>query len=281
MLVKTKTNNVSSIQSLIIRIHNMKKTIWFCAIILGISGCSGYQHAPIPQYVVDDCNKGVISANYSLKTLQLGYCPKDNLSLFAYGYYHETDGAFLTGMVNTNDPNKSIYKSKERQISVGAGNYFKDKDLGDGQFVHYGLQYGLGMGDLYYNRISEYRDYPDMEMNTNHMNLFIQPVIGTKGKWYTACISSMLEYKYYYHIKATAYPSGIANVDYISSDKTFMNHKQVHGIFYEPSLIIKMGSENVKFQAQGVACFNLSPYSIKTKETAIYFSIYLSFDLLK
>jgi len=274
-----------------------------------VTGCVGYQHTPTPQYVVANSEKGQAYVLAGWQSLQLGYNITDRFNVFVNGYQAKNpssavknsdydgysfydfaknkfdDLASDNNNSNNNNSNNSINPhpsdtvctDKTSKVEIGFGYFLPDLILNKRVSLHYGVQLGIGAGQMKYKSsyISNYVD-KGIEFKANTMNTFVQPVVGFKFKRAFIGLSSMFEYKKYSDISTQVHNQVLLN-----SDRTFVNTQIVESLFFEPSLVFQVGVENIRLQAQIITCKNVMGKDINANLLAGYLTLNCNLNVLK
>lgn len=284
----------------------MKKYTFFILIIaFSVTGCVGYQHAPTPQYVVANSEKGQTYIIAGWQSLQLGYNISNRFSVFVNGYNAKNPNLFFndsdyegysfseflndyfvevgpnydensTSSVNSHHSDTTT-SDKTSKVEIGVGYFLPDIILSKNIAFHYGVQLGIGSGQMKYNSsyISNSID-KGIEMKAKTMNSFVQPVIGLRLKRLFIGLTSMLEYKKYIDVSTQVHNDVIVN-----SDKTFVNTQFVESLFFEPSIIFQIGVENIRLQAQIISCNNIMGNDINVNPLAGYLTLNCNLNVFK
>jgi len=161
----------------------MKKNIYYLFVIaFCFTDCVGYQHTPTPHYVVANSEKGQTYVIAGWQSLQLGYNITDRFNIFANGYHAKNPSSAVKssdydgysfydftknffndlGSNNNNSnnsnnnsinphPSDTVCSDITSKVEIGFGYFLPDLSLNKRVSLHYGVQIGIGSGQIKYN----------------------------------------------------------------------------------------------------------------------------------
>lgn len=218
-----------------------------------------------PLYIPNTTNnpsltkKGEIESSFTIGTngydIQTAGAITDNIGIMLNGSYGN----------NTSDSSNSFNKHTFGELGVGYSTVISDSNATLKTILSVFTGWGIGKSSGEYNYTIGTNQQSNIASG-KYQRAFVQPSIGISNKSFDFFFSTRFSY---------------VNMSDLKTNDTGNNSKlRNNNIFYEPTLTIKGGSENIKFMGQaGISVNRISNNDVIFRQRPIIITLGLAFDL--
>ncbi len=233
----------------------------FCIVML--VGCKQGYYAPVAQNVplFKEKNEAKISFNYS-KSKEASFLSV--MSAFAFTDKHAIQGNIFYGRQTRFDSPETGPSSNMLEGSMAFG-WFKALDTESRVEIFIGNNLG-------FRELSSHGNWENLSYTYN--KLFVQPSVGMGSKFFDIAATTSIGYMNLFGMKfKDRSGTSLPFENYVDAAKI---HNNKNSLFLEPGLTLRIGSEKLKFQIQGVYSFNLLHKDLPFDRYSISFGFLIS-----